>query len=454
MQLNEVWKGKNYSHDRLVEINNRLNDIQNEFDNLHRFNNQSANERRALLAKEEETLKTERNKINSSPVKYSQYQMPGGTNYRELLLTLPEKSSNEDKIKFLMSKGYNRQDAKTLADREFGVESYRSSHWDEPNVIAHVRMNDRTIPDVGKSLHLEEIQSDWHQAGRKQGYNIPVKPENYVLEGNGPWVIRNKETGEFVHDFNNKQNAEGYLKDIHKGLILPWRGDKLPNAPFKNNWDELALKKVIRQAVEEGYDAISWTPGKHQSTNPSKQIKNVYLNDPVWFGENDIRGNLVATGLDGNDIITKKVTSRKEIEELIGKKGADELIDKPTSMQGRDHVLKGEGLDTGGTKEFYDKILVDKANKLVKQFGGKVEKVELNKPKLDKFNSTIHINGKIQMEKADIWTVKLTPELKKHALEKGFSLFSTTPVLIPVEHDPFTTRQHKLTKVDFDPFAE
>ena len=100
---------------------------------------------------------------------------------------------------------------------------YQSSHWDEPNVLAHIRMNDRYIdhPDFirnrpltdkdyarikeldkliaknpddialrkesndlwanvergkegvrngMKTLHIEEIQSDWHQAGRKGGY--------------------------------------------------------------------------------------------------------------------------------------------------------------------------------------------------------------------------------------------------------------------------------------------
>ncbi len=45
--------------------------------------------------------------------------------------------------------------------------TYRSSHWDEPNVLAHVRTNDRAVG--GKpALHLEEIQSDFGQAHRKQ----------------------------------------------------------------------------------------------------------------------------------------------------------------------------------------------------------------------------------------------------------------------------------------------
>ena len=58
---------------------------------------------------------------------------------------------------------------------------FKSSHWDEPNVLAHARVNDREIPGVGKSLHIEEIQSDWHQAGRKQGYKVTEQKANGKL---------------------------------------------------------------------------------------------------------------------------------------------------------------------------------------------------------------------------------------------------------------------------------
>ena len=44
-------------------------------------------------------------------------------------------------------------------------------HWpDEPNVMTHMRLSDRLSPEGKKLLHIEEIQSDWHQAGRKKGY--------------------------------------------------------------------------------------------------------------------------------------------------------------------------------------------------------------------------------------------------------------------------------------------
>ena len=96
-----------------------------------------------------------------SPTKYSSYQLPGGTNYQEHLLTLPRRAATPEEI----ASGRARTD-------ENGnpvVGNVYRSHWDEPNVLAHVRSNERDVN--GKpSLHLEELQSDLHQQGRKFGY--------------------------------------------------------------------------------------------------------------------------------------------------------------------------------------------------------------------------------------------------------------------------------------------
>jgi len=45
-----------------------------------------------------------------------------------------------------------------------------SSHFDEPNILAHLRMKDRVDADGNKTLLIEEAQSDWHQTGADRGY--------------------------------------------------------------------------------------------------------------------------------------------------------------------------------------------------------------------------------------------------------------------------------------------
>ena len=51
-----------------------------------------------------------------------------------------------------------------------GKNNYISPHWDEKNPVGHIRFNDRTGPNGEKIVHIEELQSDWHQKGRQKGY--------------------------------------------------------------------------------------------------------------------------------------------------------------------------------------------------------------------------------------------------------------------------------------------
>ena len=74
--------------------------------------------------------------------RYSHYTEPGGADYREVLLTLPG------------------------IDGSF----YEQAHWAERNVVAHLRLIDRADSDGRQVLHIEEVQSDWHQKGRREGY--------------------------------------------------------------------------------------------------------------------------------------------------------------------------------------------------------------------------------------------------------------------------------------------
>ena len=43
-------------------------------------------------------------------------------------------------------------------------------HFEEPNTLAHVRLTDRVGPNGERILFAEEIQSDWAQEGRREGF--------------------------------------------------------------------------------------------------------------------------------------------------------------------------------------------------------------------------------------------------------------------------------------------
>ncbi|MDE2031384.1 MAG: hypothetical protein KGI58_03965 [Patescibacteria group bacterium] len=129
--------------------------------------------------------------INKGPTtKHHKWQLPGGDNYREHLLTLPNKDieafknitakqlAERDGHRWEDMSTYDRHDYQNLA-RQVRVpeNSYKSSHWDEPNVLAHMRTNERDVGGV-PSLHLEELQSDWMQSHRKELTNLHKQIDN------------------------------------------------------------------------------------------------------------------------------------------------------------------------------------------------------------------------------------------------------------------------------------
>jgi len=81
-----------------------------------------------------------------------------------------------------------REQYKSLADKISGNNPYTSSHWEEPNVLAHIRFNERTGPNGERILFIEEVQSDFGQAHRKQLQNI----ENAVTN-DFKAIVRNME---------------------------------------------------------------------------------------------------------------------------------------------------------------------------------------------------------------------------------------------------------------------
>ena len=160
----------------------------------------------------ETTLEDIEYDVAGAPTKFEQYTLPGGENYREVLLTLPPRNEEITELpndvfvqqrKTALSFGdqdpealkyfiYDKEDyttrellgqgdtleqateqAITKLNRLNKKENnYTSSHFDQKNILAHTRLKDRIDADGKKVLFVEEIQSDWHQAGRKHGYKI------------------------------------------------------------------------------------------------------------------------------------------------------------------------------------------------------------------------------------------------------------------------------------------
>ena len=361
--------------------------------------------------------------------KFSSYQLPGAEpgSYRELLVTMPEKAAKVD-LKKAADKAYEDKEWfqadirrrtgrflwETLAPEQQaeyrrlsdayqqardaytsgGNENFRSSHWDEPNVLGHVRFNDRTGPNGEKILHVEELQSDWHQKGRSTGYSgeqpkHTTLPEGYVLHEMGSfrnpggkqyWVV-GPDGKQFTAAGFNKESAMNEainrLNDEDRASRGK-HGSPVPDAPFKKNWHELMLKRMMKYAAEHGYDGVSWTPGEEQASryDLSKQISRVKLHERPDLPDepkNTNKYRLTAYDLDKNMVLDDSYDSEDQLAGVIGKEAARKLIEAKSDrfgikeLSGLDLKVGGEGM-----RGFYDKIIPDAANKLGKQWGAKV----------------------------------------------------------------------------------
>lgn len=573
------------------------------------------------------------NDPNSGTGKFHDYQLPGGENYRELLLTLPERKAPSDWKAFqtgpqtAASSGYGsyevhdaqgkviwqgaaNSDARALwlAARENGHENYKSGHWEENNVLAHIRFNERKDVTGKPLVFVEEIQSDWHQSGRKEGYKKPPSPAANALKEKH--LARLRAIGEEankhldpLHRFgtpeeqaaaiNRYENAKAALSHGHprsaeweklgneltaaqaalKDIVPGWgrsasegdytqvepgdlpgilarnvemgilpenfkpladeaeriktelhfiqEGERknaagVPDAPFKNSWPELALRRVLKWAADHDFPRVAWTTGDQQAEryDLSKQISKISW-QPDDYSEYEGQGTLYAYDHSGKAVVEQRRLEPNEIADYIGKEPAEKLLREikskkydreqwtiqahpeadngyaisdpngewlhewhgtdvqyfPTEKEAQAHIdeeivghdserdptISGLDLKVGGEgmKSFYDKILVDAANKLGKKFGARVTTtrirtgtdsvfdVERKNPTtgewqrmrgFDKHNDATHEAVRLFAKTGDVYRVTeipgepvhvldITPGLKEHA-QSGMPLFS------------------------------
>lgn len=348
------------------------------------------------LAKEYEDNKGE---YASQGPKFSQYQLPGGKNYREMLLTLPEKSGG--------IKG-----PKGWADTSGGTsdtKNFQSPHFDEPNILAHIRMNDRIDADGKKNLFIEEVQSDWHQKGKQLGYR-------------GTTDLSPQQVNDRVSELENKGiNASSAEKQEWAKLKSIQENKGVPDAPFQKTWHELAMKRMLRYAAENGYDRLSWTTGAQQAEryDLSKQV------DKVRVTKRSDGTYNIAVNKKGESSLTpiKQVATEQELPELIGKDLAKKVIGQDVgpvkTYEGGDLKVGGEGM-----KGFYDQILPSFMNKYAKKWGASVQDGRMN------LSDQSPENSKIEQLNKKVHSIDITPAMKKSVMTQGQPLFNWNPTTV------------------------
>ena len=350
----------------------------------------------------------------SKDSKFSKHQLPGGENYREVVLTLPNKPMDigdaaQNYYKNFVQRGGepNWSELPEAKQQEIigsmpkqakdisSSPEYRSSHWDEPNVLAHLRMSDR-VTDGKKTLLVDEVQSDWHQAGRERGYRTPeaiakqaeinqqlkrldldrldlydelkaiqLHDPNYPF--NNDWLEASKKISE-----NTKQQSDLKEQALSFGSI--------PDAPYKEDWYQLALRRAVKEAIDGGYDRVALPTGARVNERFSL-IKHV---DEIGYNQTSKQ---FFSYKDGNPVVFKDNVQPEELKGIVGKEVAQKLLDAPIEKQtqrGAENIqiksLKGQDLNIGGegNRKYYDEIYPGYLKKFGKKYGASVGKTTVD----------------------------------------------------------------------------
>lgn len=345
----------------------------------------------------------------------SKYYIPEYDNFYEFKKRMTEKY-------FPGTFGYNIPDLSKLTDEE------RTEYDRLESIKKSVPMN----KSRGTVLVIDEIQSKRHQDGKEKSYRSQFNKSELDAARKASRdygtvlfekYIKGQHPGEDFLDYataEEKQKFNELTERVSELVRMEYNG--VPDAPFRDSWDALAMKRMLRLAAEEGYDKIAWTSGQMQSDryNLTKVLGDFYYK-PNGDGTYKVSAalNQRRTGYtDYSDLNYDSLTVDRigeifgkeiavKVSEGKGRKGYSHNSESDwITFSGRDLKMANEGM-----RYFYDQKLVNWMNKYGKKWGVQVADLTL-----------------LGLENKEGWhSVDVTPEMKESVME-GQPMFRATEV--------------------------
>jgi hypothetical protein len=412
------------------------------------------------------------NLTSNITTRYGSYQLPNGNNYREVLLTLPEQKPSVNNsgwtAKLLRLKSpitampeFEIYDAngnivsviRTAKDSKQAIDlaasqlytkqkrsaNYKSNHWNQPNVIAHVRLNDRVDENGNKVLFVEEVQSDWGQEGKKEGFksdnDLPRKAAKAIRKDDY-WEVRDQNNAFITNVLDyDIPNFGGENEAINEGQRRLEESEsqtapdkRVPNAPFVNkteSWLNLALKRIMVIAAEGGYDKVAFITGQqsHKRFPKKNDGSSTRGSFSAFYGEAD--GSVVDDNgeqkfdKNGKPVVPMVQTVLKELLRKIDSTTLNTIKIKAENKPWRYiyGLINSESFDT--EKEAQD-ALHEKAIFDLKEYA------EIKNPSESEINKMIaHYDGAVfRVPTLNQPGFDVTPEMKQKVETTGLPKFS------------------------------
>jgi hypothetical protein len=326
--------------------------------------------------------------------KFDGYNTSGGTNAREIYLTLPGEQMPSSSPPSVNAQGVLVKPMYATQPKFTAPSPHSVSPEADANRLAHIFLDERKDAKGNNVLFVQEMQSDWAQQGRDKGFAIVDKlPEGYsvkqdLIVSGQPWGVVNK-NGQFVTAGFHRSKEDAVAEVIQRLNTY-----KLPTAPFVTNtedWVNLALKRVIKEAVDNDIDTVAFIKGGQAADKYSLRtvVDTIEVKKATEDGMTPVfitpKGKTTPFRLlvDKKGIVKDAPTSyqnqflEQPLSLVLGKEASEEIL-----SSGGSRVLKTEDMAFGGKgmEGFYDNILPKTAEKLLKKLGGgKVEPVEVVK---------------------------------------------------------------------------
>jgi hypothetical protein len=341
--------------------------------------------------------------------KFDGYNTSGGTNAREIYLTLPGEQMPSSSPPSVNAQGVLVKSMYATQPKFTAPPQHSVSPEADANRLAHIFLDERKDAKGNNVLFVQEMQSDWAQIGKKKGFQTKTTPYD-----DPEYKAARARATDLLNEFN-RNNANPVRQQEIRPLLDEARRveqsfedsrQKLPAAPFVTNtedWVNLALKRVIKEAVDNDIDTVAFIKGGQAADKYSLRTFVDYISADrkttsgvehlpgatddlyVFIAPKDsLSPHAFYVGPDGiiKEPISADVRSKflgEPLSKVIGKEAAEKLLSTKT---GESQVLRDEGLTLGGKgmEGFYDNILPKTAEKLLKKLGGgKVEPVEMVK---------------------------------------------------------------------------
>ena len=173
------------------------------------------------------------------------------------------------------------------------------SHWgDIENPVVHARISDRVAEDGGKIMYLEEAQSDWGQQGRQKRYATGED----AMEAHGITSATSNTRPEMT--------SSGFAEEIPRG----------PLVEKTEQFTKAIVRRLIKKAVDEGYDYISLSTGQVQETRWGETGLIPYYDEILPKIMDKVVGELQEGKPVQFDNAFTKIDSDRDINTLIMKK--------------------------------------------------------------------------------------------------------------------------------------